>query len=192
MVLRSSTFMRLSSSDPLRDLRLIDVLSIELVFAPIFLLAKLTRDFEKRNDLFGAFNLCSLRRVESGGEAVCQQHCRCFQQNPEEPRKEWRCVIRDLCRIWYDRNLRDRFSAGCIYDPVDALTTPPTYEFLQLGTPIGGCEMRIVNPEDGVTPRPDGQSGELQVYGPMVFVRYYNNPEATSSSFVEGWLVPHQ
>ena len=43
-----------------------------------------------------------------------------------------------------------------------------------------------MNPEDGVTPRPDGQSGELQVRGPMVFVRYYNNPEATSSSFVEG------
>ena len=46
--------------------------------------------------------------------------------------------------------------------------------------------MRIVDPVDGVTPRPDGESGELQVRGPMVFVRYYNNPEATSSSFVEG------
>ena len=41
-------------------------------------------------------------------------------------------------------------------------------------------------PEDGVTPRPDGQSGELQVHGPMIFVRYYNNPKAMSSSFVEG------
>ena len=66
------------------------------------------------------------------------------------------------------------------------LATPPAYEFLELGTPIQGCEMRIVNPEDGITPRPDGQSGELQVRGPMVFVRYYNNPEATASSFVEG------
>jgi hypothetical protein len=66
------------------------------------------------------------------------------------------------------------------------LETPPSYEFLELGTPVAGCEMRIVNPEDGVTPRPDGESGELQVRGPMVFVRYYNNPEATSSSFVEG------
>ena len=46
--------------------------------------------------------------------------------------------------------------------------------------------MRIVNPEDGVTPCLDGQRGELQVRGPMIFARYYNNPEATSSSFVEG------
>lgn len=46
--------------------------------------------------------------------------------------------------------------------------------------------MRIVSPEDGVTVRPDGVSGELQVCGPMVFDRYYNNTQATESSFVEG------
>ncbi|KIK78971.1 hypothetical protein PAXRUDRAFT_162584, partial [Paxillus rubicundulus Ve08.2h10] len=68
------------------------------------------------------------------------------------------------------------------------LDAPPLYEFLELGIPVAGCEMRIVDPEDGVTPCPNGESGELQVRGPMVFVRYYNNPEATSSSFVEdGW-----
>ncbi|KAH0835542.1 hypothetical protein J3R83DRAFT_9243 [Lanmaoa asiatica] len=39
--------------------------SIELTFAPNCLLAKLTRNFEKRNDLFGTFNLSSLRRVNS-------------------------------------------------------------------------------------------------------------------------------
>ena len=77
-------------------------------------------------------------------------------------------------------------SAGCIYDPIDVLTTPPSHEFLELGTPIPGCEMRIVDPADGATLRPDGESGELQVRGPMVFVRYYNNADATTSSFVEG------
>jgi len=46
--------------------------------------------------------------------------------------------------------------------------------------------MRIVDPEDGKTVRRDGESGELQVRGPMIFVRYYNNAEATSASFVEG------
>ena len=46
--------------------------------------------------------------------------------------------------------------------------------------------MRIVSPEDGITVRPDGESGELQVRGPMVFLRYHNNTEATESSFVEG------
>jgi acyl-CoA synthetase (AMP-forming)/AMP-acid ligase II len=52
------------------DCRSICTQSIEVAFAPNFLLAKLTRDLEKRNDLFGTFNLASLRRVNSGGEAV--------------------------------------------------------------------------------------------------------------------------
>lgn len=46
--------------------------------------------------------------------------------------------------------------------------------------------MRIVDPTDGTTVRPDGLDGELQIRGPMVFVRYHNNPEATVSSFVDG------
>lgn len=78
-------------------------------------------------------------------------------------------------------------SAGCIYEPVDLSTSEPKHEFLDLGRPIRGCEMRIVDPEDGKTVRKDGESGELQVRGPMIFVRYYNNADATSSSFVDGW-----
>ncbi|KAG1893985.1 uncharacterized protein F5891DRAFT_1176262 [Suillus fuscotomentosus] len=75
---------------------------------------------------------------------------------------------------------------GCIFVPVDIFTTKPAREFLDLGRPVIGCEMRIVDPVDGTTPRADGESGELQVRGPMVFVCYYKNPEATSSSFIEG------
>jgi len=78
------------------------------------------------------------------------------------------------------------YSAGCIYDPIDVIATEPSHEFLDLGRPVGDCEMRIVDPADGTTLRSDGESGELQVRGPMIFSRYYNNTEATSSSFVEG------
>ena len=34
------------------------------------MLAELTRDLEKRSDLFGTFNLTPLGRVNSGGESV--------------------------------------------------------------------------------------------------------------------------
>ena len=54
--------------------------SIEVSFAPNFLLAKLTRDFEKRTDLFGAFDLSSLKRVNSGGEAVVSSTAVAFTQ----------------------------------------------------------------------------------------------------------------
>ncbi|KAF8546344.1 atromentin synthetase [Imleria badia] len=168
-------------SDPLRYIRLIEEESIEIAFAPNFLLAKLTRDLEKRNDLFGTFNLASLRRINSGGEAVVSSTAVAFSRT-------LKCLAKNgdaLFVISAGFGMTET-CAGCIYDPINVLTSPPAYEFLELGTPIPGCEMRIVNPEDGVTPRPAGQSGELQVRGPMVFVRYYNNPEATSSNFVEG------
>ena len=46
--------------------------------------------------------------------------------------------------------------------------------------------MRIVSPEDGRTLLRDGESGELQLRGPVLFVGYYNDPTATDQSFVEG------
>ncbi|KAG1741641.1 atromentin synthetase [Suillus lakei] len=151
-------------ADPLRLLRLIDEKSIELAFAPNFLLSKLTRDLEKRIDLCGSFDLSSIKRFNSGGEA--NPSAVSFVISPG-------FGMTETC-------------AGCIYEPVDVLATEPAHEFLDLGRPINGCEMRIVDPADGTTLRLDGESGELQVRGPMVFVRYYNNAEATSSSFVEG------
>ncbi|KAG1743826.1 atromentin synthetase [Suillus lakei] len=161
-------------ADPLRLLRLIDEKSIELTFAPNFLLSKLTRDLEKRTDLFG-------------GSTVEEK--RSFPR----PRKQFAATMKQLSKnpsavsfVISPGFGMTETCAGCIYEPVDVLTTEPAHEFLDLGRPINGCEMRIVDPADGATLRPDGESGELQVRGPMLFVRYYNNAEATSSSFVEG------
>ncbi|KAG1869226.1 atromentin synthetase [Suillus tomentosus] len=169
-------------ADPLRLLRLIDEKSIELAFAPNFLLSKLTRDLEKRTDLFGWFDLSSIRRINSGGEATVSKTAQAFAVMMKKFSKNPSAVsfvispgfgMTETC-------------AGCIYHPVDVFATEPAHEFLDLGRPINGCEMRVVDPADGITLRPDGESGELQVRGPMLFVRYYNNAEATSSSFVEG------
>ncbi|OJA10654.1 hypothetical protein AZE42_07277 [Rhizopogon vesiculosus] len=169
-------------SDPLRFLRLIDEKCINIAFGPNFLLAKLTRDLEKRSDLTGAFDLSSIKRINSGGEAIISKTAQSFV-----------AVLKKLARDPFKVSFvispgfgMTETCAGCIYDPVDLATTEPKREFLDLGRPIRGCEMRIVDPEDGKTVRGDGESGELQVRGPMVFVRYYNNAEATSSSFVEG------
>ncbi|KAG1844295.1 atromentin synthetase [Suillus tomentosus] len=170
-------------SDPLRFLRLIDEKSINVAFSPNFLLAKLTRDLEKRTDLIGTFDLSSIKRINSGGEAVISKTAQSFvavlKKLAQDPLKVSFVIspgfgMTETC-------------AGCIYEPVDLSTTEPKHEFLDLGRPVRGCEMRIVDPKDGKTVRRDGESGELQVRGPMIFVRYYNNAEATSSSFVDGW-----
>ncbi|KAG1782307.1 atromentin synthetase [Suillus placidus] len=169
-------------ADPIRLLRLIDEKSIELAFAPNFLLSKLTRDLEKRTDLFGSFDLSSIKRINSGGEAVVSKTAQAFAATMKQLSKN-PSTVSFVISAGFGMS---ETCAGCIYDTVDVLATEPAHEFLDLGRPIDGCEMRIVDPADGATPRPDRECGELQVRGQMVFVRYYNNAEATSSSFVEG------
>ncbi|KAG1865970.1 atromentin synthetase [Suillus subluteus] len=157
--------------------------SIQLAFAPNFLLSKLTRDLEKRSDLFGCFDLSSIKRINSGGEAIVSKTAQAFVAMMKKFSKKPSAVSFVIAPGFG----MTETCAGCIYNyPLDVLTTKPAREFLDLGRPVNGCEMRIVDSADGTTLRPDGESGELQIRGPMVFVRYYNNAEATSSSFVEG------
>src|SRR5690606_1493575 len=55
-----------------------------------------------------------------------------------------------------------------------------------LGRPIPVCEMKIAAP-DG-RPLPDGALGELWIRGPTVTPGYWNRPEATAETVVDGWL----
>jgi long-chain acyl-CoA synthetase len=50
------------------------------------------------------------------------------------------------------------------------------------------CELEIRDPADGVTVLPPGQVGELWAKGPMVVKGYWNKPEATAQTFVDGWV----
>ena len=53
-------------------------------------------------------------------------------------------------------------------------------------SPVGA--LKIVDPVDGVTERPVGEVGELWAFGPMVARGYWNDPEATARTFVDGWV----
>ena len=50
------------------------------------------------------------------------------------------------------------------------------------------AELKIVDPADGVTELPIGAVGELWAKGPMVVKGYWNKPEATAQTFVDGWV----
>jgi long-chain acyl-CoA synthetase len=54
------------------------------------------------------------------------------------------------------------------------------------GPAIPVCDMKIVDP-DGNTLPPD-TVGELMGKGPNVVIGYWNKPEATAQTFVDGWV----
>jgi len=55
------------------------------------------------------------------------------------------------------------------------------------GPPVPVADLRIVAP-DGVTVLPMGEVGELWARGPQIVKGYWNNPQATAETFVDGWV----
>ncbi len=57
-----------------------------------------------------------------------------------------------------------------------------------IGLPIPDTECRIVDLDGGRTDLPTGETGELMVKGPQVMAGYWNKPDATAETLVDGWL----
>jgi long-chain acyl-CoA synthetase len=57
-----------------------------------------------------------------------------------------------------------------------------------VGIPVSSTEARIVSVDDGRTPLPVGQEGELIVRGPQVMLGYWQRPEETASALIDGWM----
>jgi long-chain acyl-CoA synthetase len=55
------------------------------------------------------------------------------------------------------------------------------------GPPVATADLKIVA-DDGVTELPIGEVGELWARGPMIVKGYWNKPEATAETFIDGWV----
>jgi len=84
----------------------------------------------------------------------------------------------------YDTNygLSETTGPGCVH-----LGIENSHKVGAIGVPGFDWEYRIVG-EDR-QPVPSGQPGELMVKGPGVMKEYYGNPEATSQTIFNGWLL---
>jgi long-chain acyl-CoA synthetase len=60
--------------------------------------------------------------------------------------------------------------------PMVSCNAPGQFEFGTVGRPIKGCEVRI------------GPDGEIQVRGDNVMLGYYNRPNDTAATIVDGWF----
>ena len=55
------------------------------------------------------------------------------------------------------------------------------------GPPVAAADLKIMA-DDGVTEMPLGEVGELWARGPMIVKGYWNKPDATAATFVDGWV----
>ncbi len=62
-----------------------------------------------------------------------------------------------------------------------------TREFVRLGRPVPGLEIKVVDPASGHALR-DREVGELEIRGTSVTPGYYRDPDATAALFRDGWL----
>ncbi len=55
------------------------------------------------------------------------------------------------------------------------------------GPPVPVADLKIMD-EEGVNELPVGEVGELWARGPMIVKGYWNKPEATAATFIDGWV----
>ena len=56
------------------------------------------------------------------------------------------------------------------------------------GRPVSCTDFRIVDVKNSQTEMPIGEIGEITVRGPHIADKYYNDEEATTAAFKDGWL----
>ena len=167
--------------DPIRFLRLIDQHRVTYTFAPHFFLARLTEALENASAPQTVFDISCLRHLISGGESNVVS------------------TAVTLAKALQDHNLKGEVirpgfgmtetCAGSIYSKVC-----PFYDldagnaFASLGKPIPGMLIRIADAKGGEAG--PGEVGNLQITGDQVFREYFNNVNATVSSFTtDGWFI---
>ncbi|KAF2150322.1 putative polyketide synthase PksJ [Myriangium duriaei CBS 260.36] len=165
-------------SDPLAYLRLLTEHKVVGTFAPNFFIHSLIQrlDAASAQDLKG-IDLSNLVHLVSGGEPNPTDTCIRISEH--------------LSKFGAHTNvLRPGFGmsetcAGCIYNKnCPAIDIDAETEFAALGK----CASEDI--EMRVTRTGDSDEGSLELRGPIVFRRYFNNPKATQEAFTpDGWFI---
>ena len=84
----------------------------------------------------------------------------------------------------YDTNygLSETTGPGCVHLGIENI-----HKVGAIGVPGFDWEYKIVDFDHKEVPK--GEAGELMVKGPCVMSEYYKNPEATSATLLDGWLL---
>jgi acyl-CoA synthetase (AMP-forming)/AMP-acid ligase II/thioesterase domain-containing protein/acyl carrier protein len=170
-------------ADPLQFLRLIHRHRVSVAFAPNFLLGQINAALESTKPTGSegralALDLSCLRRIVTGGEANVVNTGRRFLELLAPYGLKGNA-------LWPAFGMTETCAAS-VYSH-DFPERDKNSEFAAVGLPIDGMEIRILNQRGARVA--EGETGELQLRGPLIFERYYNNQEATRSAFTQdGWF----
>ncbi|KAB8067200.1 acetyl-CoA synthetase-like protein [Aspergillus leporis] len=171
-------------ASPIQFINLLGKHRVSMTFAPNSFLARVRAAIQEnaQKPHQERWDLSRLRYIISGGEANVTKTC-------DE-------ISKLLTQYGAPANVivpgfgMSETCAGSIYNNIDC----PRYdlerslEFTSVGSCIPGIRLRITDGANS-NPLPPGEIGNLEVRGPVVFKRYFNNPHATKGSFTgDGWF----
>lgn len=188
--------------NPLRWLDWIERYRATNTSAPNFVVTLVTTYAERISQ--GDWDLSSLRDITNGGEAIVSRTMHEFLRllephgmAPDVMRPAW--GMSEVCGGMVHSTLsRDDEKTGVV--TVDARTlhgggavsllprpTPGHPTFTELGVPVDGTAMRIVDADDRLVR--EHRIGRLQVRGVTLMTGYHANPEAQARAFTaDGWF----
>jgi acyl-CoA synthetase (AMP-forming)/AMP-acid ligase II/thioesterase domain-containing protein/acyl carrier protein len=163
-------------ANPISLLQLIAKYQVSLTFAPNFLFRKLIERIHAEHHI--GLDVSCLRVLISGGESVVVKTALEFIKAASKFNLNPSCItpgfgMTETC-------------AGCVFNR-NFPAVDGDSEFASLGSTIEGVQIRIMDENDSELPQ--GEQGNLQVFGGPVLQSYYKNPSANSESFdADGWF----
>lgn len=182
-------------SDPLEFIRLANKHRISRTLAPNFFLAKLLSTIESAEVRLvnSNFDLSCLTHLASGGEANVVETADALSRLLSKFGAPRNCIVTAF-------GMTETCAGAIFHDSCPDYDLSQGYEFASVGKCCPEIEMRIRTSDDvktnghanGTTANNHysiNSVGNLEVRGPMVFSRYYNNSTATEESFTsDGWF----
>ena len=149
---------------------------VSMTWAPSFAFKLVNDQFDKLAN--PDWDLSCMRCLLNGGEAVDRQVALQFLDNLGSYGMHSECLLPD----WG----MSETSSG-IVQPVPLIQQASDSPFVEVGSPIAGVGIRIVDAQNEVIT--ENQVGMVQVKSTTLMNGYYQDPERTAESFTEdGWL----
>ncbi|MBD2135761.1 SDR family NAD(P)-dependent oxidoreductase [Sphaerospermopsis sp. FACHB-1094] len=154
---------------------------VTVTWGPNFAYSLINEQLEKiKNIPTPTWNLSSLRLIHNGGELIVAKTARKFLQLVQL----YHLPATAMHPGW---GMSETSSGVVFADSFLLDSTTDEQKFVELGSPIPGFSMRIVDNQNQVVE--ENTIGCLQVKGASVTIGYYQNPQANQEAFTaDGWL----